>query len=583
MVAMHDVVFRGGTVVDGTGAPARQADVAIEGGIITAVDASITGSTHRTIDAGGLLVAPGFVDIHTHYDGQMTWDGLLAPSALHGVTTAVCGNCGVGFAPVRPGWQDWLIGLMEGVEDIPGIALSEGLDWSWETFGEFLDVAARRPRAMDVGVLIAHGPVRAYVMGERGAYNGAATAEDIDAMASIVRDAIVAGALGFSTSRTTIHKAVNGEPVPGTWATWDELAGITDVLASLGTGVFELATAGSSGEDLSAPEKEIAWIRQMARRIGRPISFGTAQADNAPDLWRLMYDGALASAAEGFSIHPQVLGRAQSVLIGHQTLHPFQYRPTYVELNQLPFADKMARLRDPEIKTRILAEEPMAPPASDAMASLYSYPPERLFPIGDPPDYEPSPDKSVAAIAARSGRPAIEVLYDLMLERDGQELLMYVLMNFAGGDLSAVREMLVNSQSILGLSDGGAHYAHICDASAPTYMLTHWVRDRTRGERLPLEFVISKQTSLPAAVFGLGDRGTLAPGMRADINLIDLDALSLEAPTMVHDLPSGAGRLTQGAHGYVATFVAGQAVRENDVDTGERPGRLVRGARSGPG
>lgn len=579
---MHDVVIRGGTIVDGTGAPPFTGDIVIDGSQIVEVSPTKASVARRTIDADGLLVTPGFVDIHTHYDGQMTWDPTLAPSSDHGVTTVVGGNCGVGFAPARPDSHDWLIGLMEGVEDIPGVALAAGLEWNWETFDQYLDVVGSQARSMDVGLQIAHGPVRAYVMGERGAYNQAATGEDIAAMAAVVKDAIRAGALGISTSRTIIHKAIDGEPVPGTWATEDELFGIAEVLRELGTGVFELAVAGSAGEDLLAPEREMAWMRRLSAKTGRPITFGSAQNHTEPDAWRRQYELCLEARAEGAGLHPQTLGRAQCVLLGHQTLHPFKYRPTYRQLRDLPLAERVVRLRDADVKRRILSEESLPPDEGDGMAILFKYPLESIFPMGDPPNYEPAPEQSIAARAKREGREGLDVLYDAMLANDGRELLMYVLMNYADGSLDAVGEMLEHPQSVAGLSDGGAHYAHICDASMSTFMLTYWARDRSRGAKLPLEMVIHKQTDATASLFGLHDRGRLVAGTKADINIIDLEHLGLHAPRMVHDLPTGAGRLLQEAEGYVATMLSGEVIREGGKDTGARPGTLIRGMQPGP-
>jgi N-acyl-D-aspartate/D-glutamate deacylase len=353
--------------------------------------------------------------------------------------------------------------------------------------------------------------------------------------------------------------------------------GIGRVLGELGTGVFELAVSGSAGEDLLAPDIEMAWMRRLSAEIRRPITFGSAQNHIEPDAWRHMYEACLTARAEGADLHPQTLGRAQCVLLGHQTLHPFLYKPSYQALIELPLADRVARLRDPETKRRILAEDPMPPPDGDGMAILFDYPLERIYAMGEPPDYEPTPETSVAELARRQGRDPLDVLYDMLLRHDGRELLMYVLMNYGEGDLSACREMLLNPQSVLGLSDGGAHYAHICDASASTFLLTHWARDRARGERLPLELVVQKQTSATADLFGLHDRGRLVVGAKADVNVIDFDNLSLRLPEMVHDLPTGAGRLMQEADGYLATVLSGQVIREGTADTGLRPGRVIRG------
>jgi N-acyl-D-amino-acid deacylase len=573
---MHDLVVRGGTVVDGTGAAARTADVAIDGGRVTEVGNLAGDTARRTIDADGLLVTPGVVDIHTHYDGQVTWDPLLAPSSWHGVTTIVMGNCGVGFAPVRRGSEDWLIQLMEGVEDIPGAALSEGITWGWESFADYLDVLERLPRSLDVGTQVPHGAVRAYVMGERGARNEPATPEDIAAMAEIVRAGIGAGALGFSTSRTIMHRAVDGEPVPGTFAAEDELFGIGAVLGDLGAGVFELAPAGVMGEDLAAPEREVAWMRRLSAAIGRPVSFALSQHNLAPDQWREVLRLSAEANAEGADLRAQVGGRPLNLLIGFQTFHPFTSHPTYQALADLPLPERIVRLRDPQVRAAILAESPVdeQPIRQFVSASL-----DRIYPMGEPPDYEPTPDMSVEAIAASEGRPASEVLYDLMLRHDGRELLMFALLGYSHGSLDDMREMLLHPNAALGLSDGGAHCGVMCDASNPTFMLSHWSRDRTRGERLPLELAVRKMTRDTARLYGLGDRGVLAPGFKGDLNVIDYENLHLKLPELVFDLPGGARRLVQRAEGYVATVVSGEMTLSHGEDTGARPGRLVRGAR----
>jgi len=572
---MHDLVIRAGTVVDGTGAPARTADVAVEEGRIVAVGDLGGAAARREIDADGLLVTPGFVDVHTHYDGQVTWDPLLTPSCWHGVTTVVMGNCGVGFAPVRPDKHEWLIQLMEGVEDIPGTALAEGISWGWEGFGEYLDVIERIPRSLDVGTQVPHGAVRAYVMGERGARNEPATATDIAAMAAIVKEGVRAGALGFSTSRTIMHRAVDGEPVPGTFAAEDELFGIGRALGELGTGLFELAPAGVMGEDLSAPEREVAWMRRLSAAIGRPVSFALTQHNLAPDQWRDILRLALEANAEGADLRAQISGRPLNMLVGWQTFHPFSDRPTYRRLAELPLAERIVELRRAEVRDAILSEEsPPSPMSQVVNASL-----ERIFPMGEPPNYEPTADMSVAAIAAREGRPEQEVLYDLMLRHDGRELLMFALLGYSYGNLDDMREMLLHPNAAVGLSDGGAHVGVICDASTPTFMLSHWARDRDRGERLPLELVVQKMTGDTARLYGLGDRGVVAPGYKGDCNVIDFEHVNLKLPELVFDLPAGARRLIQRATGYVATVVAGEVTFAEGEDTGARPGRLIRGAR----
>ncbi|WP_067483954.1 N-acyl-D-amino-acid deacylase family protein [Actinomadura hibisca] len=568
---MNDLVIKGARVVDGTGAPVRTADVAVSGGVVTEVGA-VTGPAARTVDADGALLTPGFVDLHTHYDGQATWDAVLAPSSWHGVTTVVMGNCGVGFAPAAPDRREWLIGLMEGVEDIPGSALAEGISWEWESFPEFLDALDRRSYAVDLGAQVPHGAVRAYVMGERGARNEPATPDDIAAMKAIVKEGIAAGALGFSTSRTLTHKAIDGEYVPGTFAAEDELFGIGEALRELGRGVYELAPAGAAGEDVNAPVREIAWMRRLSKAIGRPVSFALLQIDAVPELWRELLE---LSAAEDAQLFPQVASRPFGMLVSLESLHAFGDHPTYVEMAMLPRAERVARMRDPEVKARILAERPAQ---EDVLAALVRGYPERLFPLAERnPDYEPEPETSVAARAAATGRDPMELLYDLLLEDDGRNVLLLPLLNYSDQNLDAQRAMLTHPRAVLGLGDGGAHCGFICDASMPTTMLAHWARDRRRGEKLPLEHVVRMMTRDTARLYGLTDRGVIAPGMRADLNLIDFDAVALRRPEMAYDLPAGGRRLLQRADGYLATFVAGVQTFADGEHTGELPGALVRG------
>ncbi len=572
---MHDLVIRGGTVVDGTGAPAMRADVAVDDGSVTLVG-QVEAEGRTEIDATDRLVTPGFVDVHTHYDGQVTWDPLLTPSIWHGVTTVVMGNCGVGFAPAKPDEHEWLIGLMEGVEDIPGAALSEGIRWGWETFPEFLDFLDTQTLAIDIGTQVPHGAVRGYVMGERGARNEPANPDDIEAMARIVREGIEAGALGVSTSRTIAHRAIDGEPVPGTYAAEDELFAMGRALRDAGAGVFELAPAGVMGEDLAASEKEMDWMRRLSRETGRPVTFALLQHDFDPDQWKKMLDLATEAYDEGVPIRPQVAGRPLGLLLGLQTFHPLHRRPSYAPLDALPLDEKVAAMRDPELRARILAE---SPDPDDRMAFI-GMGLDRIFKLGEPPDYEPAPDQSIAAIAERSGRDPSDYLYDLLLENDGRELLLRPLLGYSNFTQDPIREMVLHPATALGLGDGGAHVGAICDASIETYMLTHWVRDRSRGERLPVELVVRKMTSDTASLYGLEDRGVVKPGYRADLNVIDLDGLVLHRPEMVYDLPGGARRLLQTADGYDATIVAGEVVMRDGADTGARPGKLVRGAQS---
>ncbi len=574
---MHDLVIRGGTVVDGTGAPARTADVTVDRGQITGVGSFAGEAASRTVDADGLLVAPGWVDIHTHYDGQATWDEVLAPSSWHGVTTVVTGNCGVGFAPARPDRHEWLIGLMEGVEDIPGSALAEGMHWEWETFPEYLDALAQRKWTMDLGTQIAHGAVRSYVMGDRGARNEPAGPADIEAMKQLVKEAIAAGALGFSTSRTLAHLAIDGEPVPGTYASEDELFGIGSGMGELGAGVFELAPAGTAGEDIISPKKEMDWMRRLSAAIHRPVTFAMVQVDDAPELWRELMEESLRAVSDGADLWPQVAGRGFGLLSGHFTTYSlFDQIPAYQELKAKGLAPDalVEALRSPDVRHAIESWEP-DPATADRMDQAF----RTTFVLGSPPDYEPGPERSLTGMAAATGRTALSMAYDAMLEEDGRGLLYVPILNYSDGDLEPAREMLLHPRSAAGLGDGGAHCGVICDASQPTFMITHWTRDRSRGERLPLEWMVKKQTHDTARLYGLTDRGTIEVGAVADLNLIDYEHLQMGNPTVVNDLPAGGSRLLQGATGYVETIKSGVTTFSDGEDTGARPGALLRGAR----
>jgi N-acyl-D-amino-acid deacylase len=585
---MLDLRIAGGTVVDGTGAEPYVGDVDIADGVIVAVrrtngdGAAAAPEAAETIDATGRLVTPGFVDIHTHYDGQVSWDPLLEPSSGNGVTTVVSGNCGVGFAPVRPGTEAWLISLMEGVEDIPGTALTEGITWGWESFPDYLDAIADRELAIDFGVQVPHGAVRAYAMGERGARNEIATAEDIEAMAALVQEAVEAGALGFSTSRTIAHRAMDGEPVPGTYAAEDELFALGRAMAAGGQAVFELAPAGSTGDDLVAPHRELDWMQRLAKEIDRPVSFALVQVDPAPDQWRELMDLSAAAYESGSVLHPQVAARPFGMLIGFPGHHAFTHRPTYRKIASLPAAERAAELRKPAVRAAILSEDdlPVDPTIQfDAMHLGLQLGLDKVYAMGFPLDYEPTPDKTVAAMAEAAGVSGLETLYDLMLDDDAQAMLLLPFFNYQYGDHEAIRDMLLHPAGVAGLSDAGAHCGMICDATYPTYLLTHWARDRSRGEKLPLPYVVKKQTADTATLFGLNDRGVVAAGKKADLNVIDFDGLRLERPRMANDLPAGGRRLVQAATGYDATIVSGVVTRRHGVDTGARPGRLVRGAR----
>jgi N-acyl-D-aspartate/D-glutamate deacylase len=572
---MHDLVIRNGRVVDGAGAPARQADVAIDGTRITGVAAG-AGAGRREIDATGLLVTPGWVDIHTHYDGQVTWDPHVTPSGWNGVTTVVMGNCGVGFAPVRRGQEEYLIQLMEGVEDIPGTALSDGIAWSWETFPEYLDALDGMPRSLDVGAQVPHGPVRVYAMGERGAKNEKASPQDVERMSAIVRQALQAGALGFSTSRTILHRARDGELVPGTHAEDEEVLGIGRVLGEVGHGVFEVAS------DLAPEGDELAWMSRLGKETGRPVSFACLQSPVDPDQWRRLLEAVEKDRAEGGCLTPQVAQRPAGLLLGWESsFHPFLVCPAYAPYRAMPRAERIARLRDPEVKRAILASRPDVSGLPGAGAMIMSAF-HMMFPLGDPPDYEPGPERSIAALARRDGRDPRELAYELMLERDGRGLIYLPILGYAGGDFEAIRAMMMHPSAVFGLSDGGAHCGLVCDASVPTFLLTHWVRDRTRGERIPLERVVESQTRRTARFYGLADRGVIAPGMKADLNVIDFDALQIHAPEMVYDLPAGARRLVQKIDGYRHTILSGEVTFEDGEPSGALPGRLVRGPQRAP-
>jgi N-acyl-D-amino-acid deacylase len=576
---VFDLIVRGGVVVDGTGAPRRVADIAIRDGRIVEVAPVIDGDAAETIDASGLVVTPGFVDIHTHYDGQATWDELLEPTSGHGVTTVVMGNCGVGFAPVRPGQEEWLVQLMEGVEDIPGTALHEGITWGWESFPEYLDALGSRRYSMDIAAYVGHGPVRAYVMGERGARNEPATPEDIAEMGRLVSEAIAAGAIGFSTSRTLNHRARDGEPVPGTFAAMDELDGIADAMVSAGHGVFEVAPQGL---EFDGPVflSEVEWMSRLAARTGLPVTFAMLQGALSPDAWRDALDVVERTNAAGGILRPQVAARPFGMMLGWDGYHFFSKRPTYMELaGRLGRDELVAELLTPEVQTAILAETDVpADPAQqfDGIGEFLQGMLDSIYAMGSPPDYEPPPDRTVVAIAGAEGVDPLTKAYELMCEDGGRAFLMLPFFNFVGGTQDAIHDMLVHPATVSGLSDGGAHCRMICDASIPTYLLTHWARDRTRGPRLDLEQVVKMQTADTAELVGMTDRGTIEVGRRADLNLIDLDRLELGFPRAVDDLPAGGRRLLQEATGYVATVVAGVVTRRDGADTGARPGRLVR-------
>ena len=574
---MHDFVIRGGKIIDGTGNAGFSGDVAISGGRIAAVGGK-QGPGKREIDADGLMVTPGWVDVHTHYDGQAMWDPLLAPSCWHGVTTVMFGNCGVGFAPVKKEHRGALMDLMEGVEEIPNPVLAAGLSWEWETFPQFMDELERRPRAIDICAQAAHLPTRVYVMGDRAVRREPATPDDIAKMRDLTVEALRSGAFGFTTSRTDSHKTPDGDMVPSRDADDHELLGIGQALGITGTGAFGM------NSDFDDEEFELRWIRKQAQSTGRPVWYLLTDRYADPERWKRLIKATHEMRAHGLPVTAQMAGRPIGVMMGIGTaLNPFTVRPSYKKLESLPIEEQRRRLRDPEVRREILADVPSDTEIEklaqfrQVVAKKF----DKFFTMGNPPDYEPGPEKSVAAIAQREGRTPEEVAYDYMLE-DGQ-YLYFPVVNYVTGDHEPIYQMLNDPACLLGLSDGGAHCTSIVDSGVPTFMLTHWSRDRSRGPKLPVEMPIKRQTSETADFFGLSDRGRLTPGLRADINIIDYDKLQVQKPELVHDMPANGRRFVQKVDGYEATFVAGTQIFERGTHTGALPGKLVRDGRIGEG
>ncbi|MGE3833919.1 MAG: amidohydrolase family protein [Acidimicrobiia bacterium] len=572
---MFDLVVKGGRVLDGTGGPAMVADIGIRDGRIAAIEPRLDAEAGEVIDATDRMVTPGFVDVHCHYDGQVTWDGLLEPSTPHGVTTMVMGNCGVGFAPVRPADRQALIELMEGVEDIPGAALSEGISWEWESFPEYLDALEGRRWAADVGTQLPHGALRTYVMGPARS-GDAASSDDIEAMARLTREAVEAGAFGFTTSRTLGHRSVDGQPVPGTFAPDEELGALARAVADGGARIFEVAASGlAATDDPAIVAGELDWIGKLAAATGLTTTFILLQCNDAPNRWREELARAAAWRAGGAAVVPLIAGRSAGVLWSWAVRHPFSARPSYRAVAHLPIEERIEALRDPARRAAILGEEDEyrnfieTRHGERVKATL-----ARCFSLVGTPDYEQTPDRRLDARAARAGVSLESVAYDELL-REGAFLLL-PLYNYSDGDHQALYEQFGDPDAVVALNDGGAHSATICDASIPTYLLTHWVRDRRRGPRLELADVVRRLTSHPADLYGLTDRGRLAVGLRADLNVLDTEAMTLGMPVAVDDLPAGGTRLLQGATGYDATIVAGEVTRRHGVDTGARPGRLLR-------
>ena len=576
---MADLIIRNGSVVDGTGAAPRYADVAITGGRITEIGEAIDGRGNREIDADGMIVTPGFVDIHTHFDGQATWDADLAPSSNHGVTSIVMGNCGVGFAPARPteAEHNWLIGLLEGVEDIPGTALAEGLPWDWETFPEYLDSLGRRSYVVDVGTQVAHAPLRAYVMGERGAdHEESPSVDELTTMARLTREAIDAGALGFTTSRTYIHRTTAGKFLGTRFSSADELHALVGTLGEARTGVIQLISDAYQSTDEDYVDAELALMRSLVEVSGRPLSTTVQQPFATPDRWRKIFSVLGNAQQAGLSMRAQIAPRPIGVLHGLEaSVNPFILCPGYREIAMLPTAERVRAMADPDRRARIIAEHE-ALGARDGILNDLVHGLANLFPMSDPVDYEPAPEHSIARRGAAAGVSAVAFLYDTLLEDDGRRLLYMPLFNYVAGDLSEVREMLGSPVAMIGLSDAGAHCGAICDASFPTTALGLWTH-RRRGEGLPVEAMVHHLTQRTAAHVGWHDRGVLAVGRVADVNVIDLDALSAAPPRIVKDLPAGGRRLNQSSTGYRATIKSGVVTFEDGVPTGAHPGRLVRG------
>ena len=569
MVMEVDLVIRGGTVVDGSGGDPFVGDVAVQDGRIVAVGDAAGFHGAEEIDATGKLVTPGFVDIHTHYDGQVTWENTLSPSSGHGVTSVLLGNCGVGFAPCRPQDRDRLVRLMEGVEDLPEVVLTTGLPWTWESFTEYLDVLDSRQYDIDVATQLPHAALRVFAMGERAAAREEATADDRAFMAKLAEQAVEAGALGFGTSRTINHRASDGTAIPTLTAAEEELTAIAEALGRQGAGVLQAVS------DFDDVEAELAMFRRVMERSGRPLSLSIMQWHQAPEKWRTIMDWAAQCTADGMEVRGQVSGRPVGLMLGFQlSFHPFVYTPTFKSLAHLSPEDRLAALRDPAIRAKIVTE---TPDDSDFPGELLIRQWDLMYPLGENPNYEPAADMTVTAQAQRAGVTPAAFAYDAMLEQDGQAVLMLPSVNYAYGSLDAAGEMLTHANAVYGLGDGGAHLGFLCDASLPTFMLQYWGRDRKSG-RLPVQQIVRGLTHDTARAIGLDDRGLLRAGYKGDINVIDFDALTLGPPRVSYDLPAGGRRMTQAATGYSATIVNGVTIQRDGVATGALPGRLIRGA-----
>ncbi|MGR8950127.1 MAG: N-acyl-D-amino-acid deacylase family protein [Gammaproteobacteria bacterium] len=581
---MYDYLIKDATIVDGTGADAFSGNIAISNGKIVGVG-EVTGEAKETVDAAGLYATPGWIDVHTHYDGQVSWDDKIDPSFSQGVTSFVMGNCGVGFAPYHPGTEKALIELMEGVEDIPGTALYEGIEWGrWETIPEYLDYLETRHFSMDIGALVPHSAVRNYVMGERAVNHEDATAEELNAICEIVADSLKAGALGFSTSRTVAHRSTLGDPIPGTFAEKDELLAIGSTMRKVGKGVFQAVPSGVAG-DLGGPEKwtteqEVGLFTDIAKASGLNCTFTLVQNLSRPDEWRKCLQIVEQANRDGALLTPQVSSRPIGFVTSLKTYHMFQRRPTYMKLEKLPLAERIAEMRKPEVRAAIVAEDDVPTGLPGPLANMHevmSEAAEEMFPIDMPINYEPDAQNKMGVLAAAAGKTVPEYLYDFLTDNNGENFAIVMAANYVDGNFDVIEEMLQHPNTTIGLSDAGAHVNLIFDAVNPTYQISHWVRDRSRGRRMPIELIVHKQTLRNAELFGLHDRGSIEVGKRADLNLFDLNKLELGQLEVHNDLPAGGSRILQAVKGYRNTFVNGVKTRENDQDTGARPGRLIRG------
>ena len=566
-----DLVIRNGFILDGSGSDGFYGDVAIADGVIVQVG-EYTGSGQQELNAEGCLVTPGFVDIHTHYDGQATWDPVLNPSFGNGVTTAVLGNCGVGFAPVRPGDQERLIQLMEGVEEIPGTALAEGMEWNWESFPEYLTVLAGMNRTIDLAAMVPHGALRAYVMGEKVEQSRSASTEELQQMVELLNDAMLAGAMGISSSRTPVHRTALGSMTPDFDVDEHELLALARVVGHHG-GVFEFAPLGNVGEDFEGLKRDMVIYEKIALTTGANVHLLVAQTLSYPEYWREQLDFIKRVNGRGGKMRAQVAGRGVCVMMGFFNTNPFMYRPSFIEVTRCPKEEWLEQLRNAETRAQILSE---ADPADEPLPAMLKSSWHTVFDMDNSIDYEPVHAQSIEAIARSQGRTEEEVAYDLLLDYGEQGFLLAPLLNYASGDLGPTREMLHDPAAVLSSSDAGAHVNTVCDGAIYSFMLTHWGRDRTRGEKISLPKLIRLMTSEPARSFSITDRGELLPGQKADINVIDMDKLKVHPAYLAHDLPGGAARLMQSASGYRATVVSGVITRQNDEDTGARPGRLLR-------